>query len=150
MRDFVQANPGARQLLRNLGAVVAERGPATAASKPRERRRRNRGHDGTMDSPVSQPEQFENHDIHRGTSPTPTPETFTPAETAPPASTTSPPVPQQTTKAGIRDASTNPNVMHTGKRKAKGQADASSSERHDQPESPAPIHCRGPSRQGRR
>lgn len=150
MRDFVQANPWARQLLRNPGAVAAERGPATAAPKPRERRRRDRGHDGTMDSPVSQPEQFEDHDIHRGTSPTPTPETFTPAETAPPAPTTSPPAPQQTTAAGIRDASTNPNAMHTGKRKAKGQADASSPERHDLPEPPAPIPRRGPSRRGRR
>ena len=102
-----------------------------------------------MDSPVSQPEQFEDHDIHRGTSPTPTLETSTPAATTLPAPTTSPPAPQQTTAAGIRDARANPNEMSAvGQRKAQGQADASSPKRHDQPEPPAPIPHRGRSRRG--
>ena len=173
MRAFVQVNPSMVQLLRNLETVAPELSaatvaphprPTTAAPNTRDGCRPGRGHDGTMDSTAAQLESSEDCHIHRATSSTPTLETaptaptisdplvaIAPAPLSVPPGTANPPAPQHSTAAESRDT-THPNATNAvGKRKAKGQADASDPKRPDQPEHPMSITPRrGRSRRGRR
>ena len=183
MRAFVQANPFMAQLFRNPEPVAPELSAATVAPEPsaatmvlqprptaaapktREGRRLGRGHDGSMDSPAAQHESSEDRDIHHTTSSTPTPETAPPATTisppsplaatapAPtsvPPSTANAPAPQHSTAAESRDT-THPNAVNTVRKEKGGRADASDPKRPDQPELPmSTTPRRGRSRRGRR
>jgi hypothetical protein len=124
MRDFVQANPWAVQLLRNPEAVAPEPRPATPAPTARKHRRSGHGHDGTMDSSVEPRHPSGDRDIHRATSPPPTPDTFqqaantppppptnsttlavnSPAPASPPPRVANPPAPRGTPGGRSRDA----------------------------------------------
>ena len=99
MRAFVQANPFMAPLLRNPETVAPEPSAATVAPQPRPARAApntrgrccpGRGNDGTMDSPAAQREPSVDRDTHHLTSPTPTPESFRPGVTPPPAPPKSP------------------------------------------------------------
>ena len=168
MRAFVQANLFMAQLFTNPESVASELSAATVAPEPsaatvapqprpaatapktREGRRLGRGHDGSMDSPATQHESSKDRDIHHTTFSTPTPETAPPATTisppsplaatapAPtsiPPSTANSPAPQHSTAAESRDT-THPNAANTVRKGKGGRADASDPKWPDQPELP--------------
>ena len=123
----------------SVTTVVPEPRPTAAVPKTREGCRLGRGDDASIDSPTSQHESSQNHDIHHTTSSNPTPETTPPATTisppsplaatapAPtsvPPSTANPPGPQHSTAAESRDTS-HPNAANSVRKGNGGRADAS-------------------------